>query len=137
MTTVPRCLYLFSVHICIWFVHILITKLGVGWGGLIQYSENLFARWCNFHCMVMVTSASSFPSPCSLLPRYWKWDTFSSGGSLPMTTLSRDASALSVKEPRYVSLGGRTRSGRLVDVHHLAFLSGDDHCGIRDGAGSK
>ena len=43
-----------------------------------------------------------------LLPRYWKWGTFSSGGSLPMTTLSRDASgarllldltALSVKEP--------------------------------------
>ena len=26
----------------------------------------------------------------------------------------------------YVSLGGRTRSGRLVDVHDLAFLSGDD-----------
>ena len=54
------------------------------------------------------TSASSLPSPCSLLPRYRKWGTFSSGGSLPMTTLSRDASAarlfldltaLSVKEP--------------------------------------
>ena len=40
-------------------------------------------------------------------------------------------------ELRYVSLGGRTRSGRLVDVHHLAFLSGDDHFGIRDGAGSQ
>ena len=37
----------------------------------------------------------------------------------------------------YVSLGGRTRSGRLVDVHDLAFLSGDDHCRIRDGAGSQ
>ena len=30
-------------------------------------------------------------------------------------------------ELRYISLGGHTRSGRLVDVHHLAFLSGDDH----------
>ena len=40
-------------------------------------------------------------------------------------------------EFRYASLGGRTRSGRLVDVHRLAFLSGDDHCGIRDGAGSQ
>ena len=26
-------------------------------------------------------------------------------------------------ELRYVSFGGRTRSGHLVDVHHLAFLS--------------
>ena len=33
-------------------------------------------------------------------------------------------------ELRYVSLGGRTRSGRLVDVHQLAFLSRDDHCGM-------
>ena len=24
-----------------------------------------------------------------------------------------------------------------MDVHHLAFPSGDDHCGIRDGAGSQ
>ena len=31
-------------------------------------------------------------------------------------------------EFRYASLGGRTRSGRLVNVHRLAFLSGDDHC---------
>ena len=44
----------------------------------------------------------------SRIPRYWKWGTFSSGGSLPMTTLSRHASAarllldltaLSVNEP--------------------------------------
>ncbi len=40
-------------------------------------------------------------------------------------------------ELRYISLNGRTRSGRLVDVHHLAFLSGDDHCSIRNGAGSQ
>ena len=40
-------------------------------------------------------------------------------------------------ELRYISLGGRTRSGRLVDVHHLAFLSGDDHCSIQNGASSQ
>ena len=40
-------------------------------------------------------------------------------------------------ELRYISHGGRTRSGRLVDVHHFAFLSGDDHCSIRNGAGSQ
>ena len=126
----------------------------------------------------MPTAQSLIDDPC--LPRYRKWSTFSSGGSLPMTTLSRDASvarllldltfcrsrslrviaAYSLRrtnapcafsgrvvceltgllstpmhqvELRYVSLGCHTRSGRLVDGHHLAFLSGDDHCGIHDG----
>ena len=46
--------------------------------------------------------------PCRMLLRYWKWGTFSSGGSLPMATLSSDDSAarllldltvLSVKDP--------------------------------------
>ena len=33
-------------------------------------------------------------------------------------------------EPRYVRLGGHTRSRRLVDVHHLAFLRRDDNRSI-------
>ena len=37
----------------------------------------------------------------------------------------------------FVSIGGRIRSGCLVDMDHLGFLSGHDHCSIREGAGSQ
>ena len=76
-----------------------------------RWSAHRWPSELNADCAIAMRyrrSASSFPSPCSLLPRYSKLGTFSSGGSLPMTTLSRHASAarllldltaLSVKEP--------------------------------------
>ena len=68
-------------------------------------------RWLNelnADCAISKRWRTSASSHCSLLPRYLKCGTFSKGGSLPMITLSRDASAarllldltaLSVHEP--------------------------------------
>ena len=76
-----------------------------------RWSAHRWPSELNADCAIAMRyrrSTSSFPSPCSLLPRYSKLGTFSSVGSLPMTTLSRHASAarllldltaLSVKEP--------------------------------------
>ena len=60
-----------------------------------RWSAHRWPSELNADCAIAMRyrrSASSFPSPCSLLPRYSKLGTFSSGGSLPMTTLSRHCS---------------------------------------------
>ena len=54
-----------------------------------RWSAHRWLNELNADCAISnrwPTSASSLPSPCSLLPRYWKRGTFYSGRSLPMTT---------------------------------------------------
>ena len=86
-----------------------------------RWSAHRWPSELNADCAIAMRyrrSASSFPSPCSLLPRYSKLGTFSSGGSLPMTTLSRHASAARLlldltalsRSPRAIAVSGLRRT---------------------------